>query len=86
MSSRRGALETRDDAFEVLKCLLLPYKEVGEPNLRRLVFRSPQNKRGSGLGKLWARKGHEVFVTSSRDRAKLEATATEVGAHAKEVK
>jgi predicted dinucleotide-binding enzyme len=39
-------------------------------------------KLGSGLGKLWARRGHEVFVTFSRDRAKLDVIASEIGAHA----
>lgn len=45
-------------------------------------------KLGSGLGKLWTRKGHEVFLTFSRDRAKLEALATELGprAHAASLK
>ena len=39
-------------------------------------------KLGSGLGKLWARRGHDVFVTFSRDRAKLDVIASEIGAHA----
>lgn len=39
-------------------------------------------KLGSGLGKLWTRKGHEVFFTFSRDPAKLEALAKDVGVHA----
>jgi predicted dinucleotide-binding enzyme len=39
-------------------------------------------KLGSALGKLWARKGHEVFLTFSRDPAKLEAVAKELGPHA----
>lgn len=39
-------------------------------------------KLGSGLGKLWAHKGHQVSVTLSRDRAKLDAIATEIGAQA----
>ena len=45
-------------------------------------------KLGSGLGKLWTRKGHEVFVTFSRDPSKLEAIAKELGprAHAATVK
>lgn len=42
-------------------------------------------KLGSGLGRLWARKGHRVSVTFSRDRAKLDAIATEIGAHAETV-
>lgn len=37
-------------------------------------------KLGSGLGKLWTRKGHEVFLTFSRDPAKLEAVAKDLGA------
>jgi len=45
-------------------------------------------KLGSGLGKLWTRKGHEVFFTFSRDPAKLDAIAAEIGprAHAATVK
>jgi predicted dinucleotide-binding enzyme len=39
-------------------------------------------KLGSALAKLWARKGHEVFLTFSRDAAKLDALAKEIGAHA----
>ena len=39
-------------------------------------------KLGSGLGKLWARRGHQVFVTFSRDRAKLDVIALEIGAQA----
>ena len=39
-------------------------------------------KLGSGLGKLWARRGHDVFVTFSRDRTKLDVIASEIGAHA----
>ena len=39
-------------------------------------------KLGSALGKLWTRKGHEVFVTFSRDPAKLTATAETIGKHA----
>jgi len=30
-------------------------------------------KLGSGLGKLWARRGHQISVTFSRDRARLDA-------------
>lgn len=43
-------------------------------------------KLGSGLGKLWARKGHRISVTFSRDREKLERIATEIGAEAHTVK
>jgi predicted dinucleotide-binding enzyme len=43
-------------------------------------------KLGSALGKLWARKGHEIVVTFSRDPAKLEAIAKELGARALPVK
>lgn len=45
-------------------------------------------KLGSGLGKLWTRKGHEVFFTFSRDPAKLDAIAAAIGprAHAATVK
>ena len=43
-------------------------------------------KLGSGLGKLWARHGHDVFVTFSRDPAKLESVAKEIGGHARTVK
>lgn len=39
-------------------------------------------KLGSALAKLWTRKGHEVFLTFSRDAAKLEVLATELGARA----
>jgi 8-hydroxy-5-deazaflavin:NADPH oxidoreductase len=39
-------------------------------------------KLGSGLGKLWVHRGHQVFVTFSRDRAKLDVIASEIGAHA----
>jgi 8-hydroxy-5-deazaflavin:NADPH oxidoreductase len=39
-------------------------------------------KLGSGLGKLWTRKGHDVYLTFSRDPAKLEAVAKELGAKA----
>lgn len=39
-------------------------------------------KLGSGLGKLWTRKGHEVFFTFSRDPAKLDAIATALGPRA----
>lgn len=37
-------------------------------------------KLGSALGKLWVGKGHEVAVTFSRDQAKLDAVASEIGA------
>jgi predicted dinucleotide-binding enzyme len=37
---------------------------------------------GSALGKLWAQQGHEVMFSYSRDRAKLEAIAADVGANA----
>jgi 8-hydroxy-5-deazaflavin:NADPH oxidoreductase len=43
-------------------------------------------KLGSGLGKLWARKGHELVVTFSRDAAKLDAIAKELGGRALPVK
>jgi predicted dinucleotide-binding enzyme len=39
-------------------------------------------KLGSGLGKIWARRGHQVLVTFSRDRTKLEVIASEIGARA----
>ncbi len=39
-------------------------------------------KLGSGLGQLWAHKGHEVFLTFSRDPAKLDTLAAELGPHA----
>jgi predicted dinucleotide-binding enzyme len=39
-------------------------------------------KLGSGLGRIWAHRGHEVFVTFSRDRAKLDVIASEIGARA----
>jgi len=42
-------------------------------------------KLGSGLGKLWVRRGHQVLVTFSRDRAKLDVTAAEIGARAETV-
>jgi 8-hydroxy-5-deazaflavin:NADPH oxidoreductase len=42
-------------------------------------------KLGSALGKLWARRGHEVRVTFSRDPAKLEAVAAAIGARAASV-
>ena len=42
-------------------------------------------KLGSALGKLWARNGHEVLVTFSRDPAKLEAVAGAIGARAASV-
>jgi predicted dinucleotide-binding enzyme len=37
---------------------------------------------GSALGKLWAQQGHQVMFSYSRDRAKLEAIAADVGANA----
>lgn len=37
---------------------------------------------GSALGKIWARQGHQVMFSYSRDRAKLEAIAAEAGANA----
>jgi predicted dinucleotide-binding enzyme len=40
-------------------------------------------KLGSGLGKLWARKGHRISVTFSRDSSKLDRIATEIGAEAR---
>jgi predicted dinucleotide-binding enzyme len=43
-------------------------------------------KLGSGLGKLWARKGHRISVTFSRDSSKLDRIATEIGAEAHTVK
>ena len=43
-------------------------------------------KLGSALGELWARKGHQVFVTFSRDRAKLDTIAAQIGARAETVK
>lgn len=39
-------------------------------------------KLGSGLARLWARKGHQVWLTFSRDPAKLEAIARELGPNA----
>jgi 8-hydroxy-5-deazaflavin:NADPH oxidoreductase len=42
-------------------------------------------KLGSGLGKLWAHRGHQVMVTFSRDRAKLDVIASEIGARAASV-
>lgn len=39
-------------------------------------------KLGSALGKLWARKGHEIFVTFSRDSAKLAGIAEAIGPNA----
>lgn len=39
-------------------------------------------KLGSALAKLWVKKGHHVFVTFSRDAAKLQTIAKEVGAQA----
>ena len=45
-------------------------------------------KLGSGLAKLWTRRGHEVFLTFSREQAKLAALAAQLGpqAHAVTVK
>ncbi len=43
-------------------------------------------KLGSGLAKLWARKGHELVITFSRDPAKLDVLAKELGARALPVK
>jgi len=44
-------------------------------------------KLGSGLAKLWTKKGHECFLTFSRDPGKLETIAKEIGpkAHASTV-
>jgi predicted dinucleotide-binding enzyme len=39
-------------------------------------------KLGTGLAKLWTRRGHEVFVTFSRDSSKLDGIARELGARA----
>ncbi len=39
-------------------------------------------KLGSALGKLWTRKDHEVFVTFSREPARLTAAAETIGKHA----
>lgn len=39
-------------------------------------------KLGSALGALWARSGHDVLVTFSRDPGKLEAVASAIGARA----
>ncbi len=45
-------------------------------------------KLGRSLGKLWTQKGHEVFITGSRDAGKHEVVAKELGprAHAATVK
>jgi hypothetical protein len=43
-------------------------------------------KLGSALGKLWVRSGHQVTVTFSRDPAKLDAIAAEIGARAATVR
>lgn len=43
-------------------------------------------KLGSALGRIWARQGHEVLVTFSRDPAKLEAAAAAIGARAATVR
>ncbi len=37
---------------------------------------------GSALGKIWAKKGHQVTFSYSRDPAKLAAIATEAGTNA----
>jgi predicted dinucleotide-binding enzyme len=44
-------------------------------------------KLGSALAKLWTKKGHDCFLTFSRDPAKLDAIAKEIGpkAHASTV-
>jgi 8-hydroxy-5-deazaflavin:NADPH oxidoreductase len=42
-------------------------------------------KLGSGLAKLWTKKGHTVTLTFSRDPAKLERVAAETGARAASV-
>jgi len=39
-------------------------------------------KLGSGLAKLWTRKNHQVYLTFSRDAAKLERVAAELGERA----
>lgn len=39
-------------------------------------------KVGAGLGALWARAGHDVVLSFSRDRARLEGTAASIGARA----
>ena len=39
-------------------------------------------KLGSGLAKLWTSKGHEVFLSFSRDPKKLEGLVRVLGAHA----
>jgi 8-hydroxy-5-deazaflavin:NADPH oxidoreductase len=38
---------------------------------------------GGGLGKLWAKAGHEVIFAYSRDESKLQQLATSAGANAK---
>ena len=43
-------------------------------------------KLGSALGRIWAKKGHDVTVTFSRDPAKLDAIAKEIGGRAAPVK
>jgi predicted dinucleotide-binding enzyme len=43
-------------------------------------------KLGQGLAKLWARKGHRISVTFSRDGEKLQRIATELGASPATVK
>jgi len=37
---------------------------------------------GSAIGKLWARQGHQVMFSYSRDLKKLDAIAKSVGANA----
>jgi 8-hydroxy-5-deazaflavin:NADPH oxidoreductase len=37
---------------------------------------------GSGLGKLWAEKGHKLMFSYSRDTSKLEQIAQSIGSHA----
>ncbi len=38
---------------------------------------------GSALGTIWAKQGHQVVFSYSRDPAKLEAIAAAAGANAK---
>lgn len=37
---------------------------------------------GSGLGKIWAKNGHKLMFSYSRDAAKLEKIASEIGSNA----
>jgi 8-hydroxy-5-deazaflavin:NADPH oxidoreductase len=37
---------------------------------------------GSALGRIWARQGHEVMLSYSRDRAKLDTLAQSIGVRA----